>query len=506
MKMSREEMIAQIIKNAELIRQAKRNNYAKSLYKFNRDVIGWKDLYEPLHKKVCDFVQDNIEKRMVLLLLPRGTFKSSIITVGFSLWQIAKSTGTRGLIANSTYPMATSFLGQVKKNLDQNPEFIDLYGNLREGALNWKEDAISIATESDQSYHSKEPTVSVTGVKANYTGTHYDWAVLDDLVNRDNIRTMGRIEEVKNFYKDVLDLVDASPAGHKRVIVVGTTWHQADLYSWIRDSETGIIGDFAVMRLPAYGEYDGRDHWSGEWGKSELLFPTRLTWTVMEGLKRSQGNAHFSAQYLLEPVPREDATFKNFKYYEPDDIKGLKLNKFIAVDPALSEKREADYSAMVCVGVDHENTWYILDMWRDKVNPKRLIDQIFAWDIKHRPITVAIESVAFQRIIQFYVEEEMKRRRHKFPITELRHTEMSKEDRIRGLEPRYEAGIVLHPKHPVDHPVHRLEKYLRDELERFPHGKNDDLADALASILEVSFPSKRFKERKTLSSHGGYPA
>lgn len=504
MKMSREEMIAEIVKNAELIKRGETKMYRESFYKFNKEVIGWEDLYEPLHKKVCDFIQDNIEKRMCLLLLPRGTFKSSIVTVGFSLWKIAQDTGTRGLIANSTYPMATSFLGQVKKNMEQNEKFKELYGDLATGAISWKEDAVAV--KSERSYHSKEPTVSVTGVKANYTGTHFDWAVLDDLVNRDNIRTMNRIEEVKDFYRDVLDLVDPAPAGHKRVIVVGTTWHQADLYSWIRDPEIGIIGDFAVMRLPAYGGYDSEGRFEGEWGKSDLLFPTRLTWDVMEGLKRSQGNSHFSAQYLLEPVPPEDALFKNFKYYEPNDIKGLKLHKFIAVDPALSEKKEADYSAMVCVGVDHNNTWYILDLWRDKVNPKRLIDQIFAWDKKHRPVTVAIETVAFQRIIQFYIEEEMRRRGHRFPITELRHTEMSKEERIRGLQPRYESGQILHPKHPRNHHLHKLEKYLKDELERFPRGKNDDLADALASILEIAFPAKRFKERKTNRSHGGYPA
>ncbi len=510
-KQERQKLIDQIIENEKIIKDGYAEVYRKNFYLFNKHVIGWKDLYEPLHKKVCDFIQDNIEKRMCLLLLPRGTFKSSIVTVGFSLWQIAKDPATRGLIANSTYPMATSFLGQVKKNLEQNPDFHKYYGNLSEDAPIWREDSILVKVDkkdkdAKQSFHTKEHTVSVTGVKANYTGTHFDWAVLDDLVNRDNIRTINRIDEVIDFYKDVLDLVDPSPAGHKRVIVVGTTWHQADLYSWIRDPEVGVIDDFAVMRLPAYGGYDENDRFNGEWGKSELLFPTRLTWKTMEGLKRSQGNSHFSAQYLLDPVPPEDATFKNFKFYEPNDIKGLKLNKFVAVDPALSEKKEADYSAMICVGVDHNNHWYILDMWRDKVDPKRLIDQIFVWDAKHRPVTVALESVAFQRVIQFYLEEEQRRRGQKFPITELRHTDQSKDDRIRALQPRYESGLVFHPKHPMGSSQQKMEKYLRDELERFPRGKNDDLIDALASILEVAFPPKRFTERSTKRFRAGYPA
>jgi predicted phage terminase large subunit-like protein len=481
-----------------VVKEKEKRHFRERFYEFNKEVIGWPDIYEPLHKKVCDFIQDNIEKRMCLLLLPRGTFKSSIVTVGYSLWQIARDPATRGLIANATYPMATSFLGQVKKNLQQNNRFKELYGDLATDAPIWREDAFAVAAA--ETFQSKEPTVSAVGVKSNYTGTHFDWAILDDLVNRDNIRTMDRISEVINFYKDVLDLVDPSPAGHKRIIVIGTTWHQADLYSWIRDPDTGIIGDFAVMRLPAFGTFDDNDRFSGVWGESELLFPTRLTWEVMENLKRSQGNSHFSAQYLLDPVPPGDAKFKNFKFYEPADLKGVTLNKFVAVDPAIGEDKSHDFSAMVCVGVDYLDNWYVLDIWRDRVNPKRLIDQIMYWDAKHKPITTAIEATAFQRTIQFFLREEMKRSGRNFPITELRHTDRSKEERIEGLQPKYEAGMVFHHK---DHP---LEKYLRDELSRFPRSKNDDLSDAMASINEVAFPPRKRERRNTNQDFSYYPA
>lgn len=499
----REVIIAEMVKNDEIIRSYESANFKKNFYNFNKEVVGWPDIYEPLHKKVCDFIQDNIDKKMLLILLPRGTFKSSIITTGFPLWMIAKNPTTRGIIANATYPMATQFLGQVKDVLQKNERFKELYGDYATDAPVWRDDALSLNT--DESYRTKEPTVTAIGVGSNYTGRHADWAILDDLVTRDNIRTMDRIQEVINFYKDVLDLVDPAPAGHKKVIVVGTTWHQSDLYSWIRDPEVGIEGDFAVLRLPAFGHFDENNRFAGEWGKSPLLFPVKLGWDVLEGLKRNQGSSHFSAQYLLDPVPPEDAMFKNIRYYEPDSLRGLKLNKFIAVDPALSEKKEADYSSMVCVGVDSKNVWYILDIWRDRVNPKELIDQIFMWDAKHKPITIATESVAFQRVIQFYLNEEMKRRNHRFPVTELRHTEQSKEERIRALQPRYESGSIFHPKAPPNSDLWRMEKFLKDELERFPRGKNDDLIDALASILEIAMPARAFTTRPT-GARTIYPA
>jgi len=381
-------------------------------------------------------------------------------------------------------------------------KFIELYGDLATDAPIWREDAFAVNTPT--SYQSKEATVTALGIGSNYTGKHFDWAILDDLVNRDNIRTIDRIEEVINFYKDVLDLVDPSPkTGHKKVIVVGTCWEDTDLYAWIQDQDTGILQDFAILKLPAYGSFvrkGGKDVFDGEWGVSPLLFPTRLTWGVLEGLKRNQGLSHFSGQYLLDPVPPENAEFRNFKYYEKDDLKGMVLTKFVSLDPAFGEKNENDFSAMICVGVDKNNTWYILDIWRDKVPPQKLIEKIFEWDFIHKPYTFAVESTAFQRILQFYIRDEMKKRGHYVPIKEVAHTTRSKEDRIRSLQPFYERGSVYHDSH------HPLTKYLEDELKRFPHAKNDDIADALATINEIGFTPQKREVRSSIGRAGGYPA
>lgn len=509
-------LVDELSKTQKLVEAKEARLYRKSFWQFSKNIVGWPDLYEPLHKKVADFVQDNIDERMVLLLLPRGCFKSSLVTIGFPLWQIAKDPTSRGLIANATYPMATSFLGQVKKVVQQNKEFKRLYGNMAEKAPTWKEEAFSVNRDNaknvdpsidlTKAYTAKENTLTATGVQSNYTGTHYDYAILDDLVNRDNIRTKNRIDEVINFYKDVLDLVDPSPAGHKKIIVIGTTWHQADLYSWIQDPETGILGDFAVMKLPAFGHYNDRDRWEGEWGKGPLLFPTRLTWDVLEQQKRNQGSTHFSAQYLLNPVPPGEQTFKNFVYYDKENLSAAYMNKFIAVDPALTEDNDSDYSAMVCVGVDELNNWYILDLWRDKVQPDRLISKMFEWDREYKPITTALETTVFQRILDYSIREEEKRRGRKLPTTLVKHSKRTKEERIKALQPYYQRGDIYHPSAPRGSRLRKMERVLRDELERFPRGKNDDMADALASILEIARPPKSKNKRKIYGSPANYPA
>lgn len=494
--MKKDELITKIAEIDEVFKQRKAKHYLTNFYDFNRDVIGWPDIYEPLHKKVCDFVQDNIKKKKLLILLPRGSFKSSMITIGYTLWRIAKNPNERVLISNAVFPMACQFLSQIKDHLSKNERFIELYGDLSAAADSWREDRITIARE--KAYEQKEPTVWAFGMGSSVVGSHYSLAILDDMVNRENITTRDQIEKVINFYKDTLDLVDPSAEGKKQVIVIGTTWHQSDLYSWIQDDDTGIMQDFEMLNMPAFSPAEiatlaKRD--------GKLLFPKVLSWDILDELLRQQGPSHFSAQYLLNPVPLEDAVFKaKFKYYDETDVRGLQLTKFVMVDPALSEKKEADYSAMVCIGVDKNNDWYIRDLWRDKVKPKRLLDQMFFWNDKWKPVTMALETTAFQKVLQYFAYEEMKRRNKIIPITELKHTDRSKDDRIRGLEPRYEMGSIFHNKK-VPYNDH-----LEDELRRFPRGKNDDLIDALASGLEVSFPPKGKERRQNKWKRSAYPA
>lgn len=490
--MSKNDVIMERLEmTAEALNQAKKEFYSTHYYEFVRDILAPEsDLYEPLHRQVCDFVMKNIETKKLLILLPRGSFKSSVVTVGYSLFRILNNQNERILIGNATYPIATQFLGQIKNHLQRNERLKKIFGNFAEDADQWREDKIFIGGKT--AYTSKDPTVWAQGVAANVVGSHFDIAVLDDLVSDVNIGTKDQIEKVKQYYRGVLDLVDPSKTGHQRVIIIGTTWHWDDLYAWLQETPE-MRENFAVLRLPAY---------TGEFRKGELLFPSRLSWDILERKKRDQGSYHFSAQYMLDPIPEENQIFRSpFKKYEETDIRGLELRKFVTVDPAISEKKEADYSAMVCVGVDKNNTWYILDIWRDKVQPKALIDQIFFWNEKWKPITIGIETVAFQKALQYFINDEMKKRNQFIPIKELKHADTSKDERIRGLQPRYEVGSIFHPERYL---IPNIE-YLEDELLRFPKAKHDDVLDATASMLELVFPP-RAREERTDVKRKHYPA
>ena len=98
---------------------------------------------------------------------------------------------------------------------------------------------------------------------------------------------------------------------------------------------------------------------------------------------------------------------------------------------------------------------------------------------------MALETIATQSNISYMLLAEQKQRSIWLPIKEIKSRSSSKEDRIRALAPYYEYGRVFHVEE-----CNQLED-LEYELTHFPKGANDDVIDALATILEIATPPSR---------------
>ena len=469
----KEELITGIQAEKNLNRNLLKQYYKSNFYAFGKDILGW-DFYEPLHKPLCNFVIDNVKRKQLLIELPRGSFKSSTITVGYSVWQIVNNPNVRILIVNATYEMIKKFVSQIQDHLKKNPKILEIYGDLTKDAPIWNESTIKLRTEN--SFEIREPTLLGYGMTGNLVSTHFDIILLDDLVNWDNTTTLEQIDKVKSFYKSTLDLLE--PFGE--LIIIGTPYHFGDLYAWIEDEDEAIHKNFAIFKKPAY---------TGDWGEGDLLFPERLGWERLGQLKRTQGPRHFATQYMLRPILDEDAVFKyDFRYYEETDLKGIELLHYMAIDPAFSQNRDADKTAFIVVGVDRDNNWYILDIYAKRLSPKETIDMIVNMNQKWHPRVIAIETVAWQKAVaQFMVDEIKQRRISPLPIKFVkpetsRSTGLSvpKQYRIESLEPRYASGQIFHNKNLSQNDE------LEEQLRNFPRNDHDDIIDALAYIEQIA--------------------
>jgi predicted phage terminase large subunit-like protein len=482
--MTKEELLKEFLKDKALDDALIKKTLEHDLYKFNKIILSaekgkGKVPLAPFHKEMCTFIEKDKNKKK-LILVPRGHLKSTLITIGYSVQRIAYDPSIRILIANATYKMAVAFLSEIKKHLQNNERLIEIFGSMAQDPLKWSEDMITLK-DAKTAHGKKEATVTAFGMGGNLVSQHYDIIILDDIVNRDMINTRDQIEKTILFYKDVLDLADSEKT---EFIVIGTRWHDRDLYDWIMNKDNQIIQGFNVMIKQAYeGTLEGEDY--------QPLWKDKFTQPYIKGLLRDKGPYEFSTQYMNNPVPDEDAVFKIhwFKYYEPTELKGRPMNKYILVDPAISLEKEADYTAMVVVGIDHFGYWYILDIFRDRVTPSQLISQIFYLNEQWRPLDIGVEDVAFQKTLQYSLHEEMRKRDIYLPLREVKPQLRSKDERIRGLQPLYANGMIYHNKDLV------YNEYLEDELMRYPRARHDDIVDAFSYAKDIVNTPKRQRDQ-----------
>lgn len=475
------EILDQLAKELALQNKIIKERGTEELFIFNRFVLEvekGKDMLGSFHQELCNFVEEDRHKKK-LLLLPRGHLKSTLVTIGYATQQIVKNPNIRILILNATWQLAVDFLSEIKRNLQQSPKLLELYGDLTVNNTEWSQDRITLFRPDG---NIKGPTVWAAGIDGNLTGSHPDLIIMDDVVTRDNTQSIEQIDKVKLRYKDALDLLE--PKG--QLIVIGTRWTHTDFYSWIMDRDNNIRQNYQIMIKKAY---EGNIE-TGEGFKA--LWPEKFDRKELLSRKQEKGNYEFSAQYQNNPVDDADADFKRawFQYYQIEDYRGAAMRTYLTVDPAISMKKEADYTAMGVYSIDQFSNIFVKDLVRGHWKPSTIIDAIFYLAELWHPNGIVLETIAYQQALAYALIDEMRKRGRKLPIIEKKYFEKSKVERIRGLQPLYENKKVYHRKEL------KLTPYFEEELLQFPRGGHDDLIDTFSMALDFLTPPPQNREKR----------
>lgn len=280
----KDQLIDKIVELEAAKKELESRKYLEDLFLFNTEILQVEDQGKlgKFHRDLCNIVMDK-ENNKKLILVPRGHLKSTLITVGYSLLRICQDPSIRILIANATYNMATAFLSQIKKHLTSNEKLKDYYGDLATESDKWSENMISV--KRAKAFQRKEATVTAVGVDTAIVSQHYDIIIMDDIVNRDYINTQEQIEKTILFYKDALDLLE--PNG--MLIIIGTRWHDADLYGWILD-KTNPERAYESFSTYINKAYSGNLE-TGE--NLEILWPDKFTKEILSNLKKEKGPYEF---------------------------------------------------------------------------------------------------------------------------------------------------------------------------------------------------------------------
>lgn len=444
-----------------------------------RDEVHFKPMTRYITKgqnKIKDDVlsdQFDPNRNKLLVLMPRGTFKSSIVTIGFTLQYFLNDSEARVLIDSETYGKAKNFLAEIKAHLEDNVKYRAIYkqiwgvfpdDNKKNPSTRWTDAALDL---SARKLKRKEPSLSCSGIDRSINGMHFDLIIEDDLHSEKNVTNKEQIQQVIDHRKLANSLLD--PGMPK--ITIGTRWDFQDAYN---DVLTNQRPSYNIILRKAV-EDDG-----------SLLFPERLTHEFLDEQRRDQGSYIFSCQYMNNPVDDETATFKHsyFKTIKWELVKDKPINWFLAIDPSM-EGPYSDFAAFVLAGLDAEQNLYVRQIYRNKMNYAGIISLMFDWNQRYTPRRMALETIATQSNISYMLNSEQKQRGVWLPVKEIKSRENTKEDRIRALAPYYEFGRVFHVEE-----CNQLDD-LEYELTHFPKGENDDIIDALATILDIATPPSR---------------
>ena len=154
---------------------------------------------------------------------------------------------------------------------------------------------------------------------------------------------------------------------------------------------------------------------------------------------------------------------------------------------AFSLSKKADYTALVIVGVDSENSIYVLDIDRfrtDRISEyfKHILELSTKWSFRkmRAEVTVAQQAIVVQ------LKELIKQHGLSISIDEYRPNrhQGNKEERIAAtLEPRYDNLQIWHYR---GGNIQVLEEELMSR-----HPPHDDIKDALAAAIDIAIkPSK----------------
>lgn len=410
--------------------------------------------------------------------MPRYTFKSSLCTIGYSLWQLERDPNLRVLLYSDTNEKAEGFLNEIKNHILGLKDQSHFRRTYREGwevdpkRGVWNQSAIVIRPRTNAM---AEPSVDTAGIETSKVGKHYDLIIFDDVVSDKNVTTREQMDKVEDCYKKALSLL--RPGGE--VLVVGTRWHFGDLYGRLLARPNASGFQTHIRKAEVDGTYPFATQGS-----------TPLTKEFLAQQRASQGSYLVSCIYQNEPVDDETAIFKSsdFRFYTQRP-EGLYIT--CAVDPAISENSGADQSAITVVGTDSEGDWYLLDVVAGRLLPDALIEQIISLNAHWKFNAFGIETNAFQRMLRRDLDRRIDLERQRDPRFHLFHIEEftgtsanTKEMRIRALQPYHERGAIKFPGERVELLTGAWAD-LAYQMLQFPRAPHDDLVDSLAYHVQL---------------------
>ena len=392
----------------------------------------------PLHLEFCE----SVKYRRVGIAAPRQFAKSIILSCFYPIFLALREPKSQAVIVSATQFLAQNQIMQrIKLELETNELLIHDFGEMITDK--WKADFLRLPNKSE---------ILCRSVTSQVRGLHPTVMILDDAENDEEVITPEGRDQFMSFMKRrVMPTLNYEKC---QLLMVGTILHPDSYLNRVCNGQEP--GWYARLYRALTDE--GESIWPHLFPKERLLEE-----------KRTLGTDVFEQEFMNNPIPDGKRAFKTewFKYIQASEIPPA-VNRFVTVDPAIGQGEQNDDTAIVITAMDHDRNIYVEEVIAGHMIPNEIIQTLFSIYERKKILVTGIETVGFQKTLQYQIADES-RRRHKYPIIEeLKSDGTRKEWRIRALQPYFENGKVFFVKN--NQGIEKLER----QLLSFPTGRHDD--------------------------------
>ena len=460
------------------------------------------------HKELCGILDSlNVDiKQKICWSVPRGHAKSAYLSNVLPLHQIAYGKRHYILIVSETEGMSRKFVEWVADQLKFNKKLIEDFGVLlfQNKMANESDNQEGFETTNKVRVQSASIGKQLRG--ARYGAYRPDLVILDDLESSKNTNTKElRDKNLHWFNSVIMPIGDITRTAY---IYMGTLVNGNGLLTNVvhRSDFKGKIYS-AVIGSPEHQEHwdyidtllrdqenDNREHEAEEYyyqHKEEMDMGTQTLWNdrfpyfELMKIKVNVGSRAFGSEYLNKATDDESSIFKSsyFQFFDDKDLfyregTPMNLEVFGFWDIAIGKNDRSDYNAIVTIGRDRRTgILYVLDAFAKKIPMHEALEVCIQKIQEFGHKTFGVETVQ----AQYDSYRQLRERLVKLGIYRTRVLAVNprgkKEDRIEELEPLIEQGVIRFKK---------SQRLMIEMLEQFPRHDNDDLPDALASVVEIA--------------------
>jgi predicted phage terminase large subunit-like protein len=397
-------------------------------------------------------------KRLIINMPPRS-LKSVTASVAFPAFVLGHDPTRRIICVSYSGDLAKKHANDFRA-VAEAPWYRDLFPGTRIGQKD-SESEIELTARGFR---------LATSVGGTLTGRGGDLIVIDDPLKPDDAYSETKRNAANEWFKNtLLSRLDDKRTG--AIVIVMQRVHMDDLTGFV----TSQSDEWEVLTLPAIAEIDEVIPISAtEFHRrkaGEALSPVREPLSVLEDLKVQLGSDAFSAQYQQMPVPPGGAMIKRHwikRYVElPPRERSLILQSW---DTASKGGPQNDFSVCTTWFVSRDRRWYLIDVWRKRVDYPELKAAVRTLASRHAANRVLVEDAgAGISLVQELLGE----------VSGILAVKPDRDKIVRMsvVSAKFESGLVFLPEGA---------SWLADfeaELFAFPGSRHDDQCDSVSQAL-----------------------